>query len=155
MSRALHRLLPDDLDVAGSALTALLAGATLYVIDGSAGYAAVAAAMLLALKLAADLAEVAVGDYADNAVFGLLILTAAGYAATLTTPLWIPLVGAVIGGWFLLDGVQHLRYGVTREAVSVPFRHDGSVLIGLPKALLARLLAPALLDRADGPDTGP
>lgn len=155
MSTALHRQVSDDLGLAGSALTALLVGATLYLVDGSPGYAAASAAVFFALHLSTDVAEAIIGDYAGNALFGLLILAATGYAVTLTTPLWLPFVGASLGGWYLLDGVQHLRYGVSRETVSVPSRHEGSVLTGLPKALLARLLAPLVLHRTDGDDTAP
>ena len=87
---------------------------------------------------------------APNTATGPLILGATGYAATLAAPLWLPLVGAAVGGWFLLDGVQHLRYGVTRDEVGVPYCHDGSVLTGLPKALLVRLAEPVLLSRRSG-----
>jgi len=58
------------------------------------------------------------------------------------------LTALVVGGWYVLDGVQHLRYGVTRDEVGVPYRHDGGVLAGLPKTLLARLAEPLLLSYA-------
>ena len=143
-------LVPDGLHPFTAVSNAVVVAATLYVLDGALGYAVAAAAGFLALHLLTAIAATAVGDYADNALFGLLILAATGYAATLAVPLWLPLVGAAVGGWFLLDGVQHLRYGVTRDEVGVPYRHDGSVLIGLPKALLVRLAEPVLLSRRSG-----
>lgn len=147
MLSTLQRLVPDGLSPFIAVANAVVVAVTLYVLDGSVGYAAVAAAVFLAVHLATDLADAVVGDYADNALFGLLILGATGYAVTLTTPLWIPVLGAVLGGWFLLDGVQHLRHGVTRDEVGVPYRHGGSPLTGLPKALLVRLAEPVLLSR--------
>ena len=145
MSTALDRLVPDSLSLLGAVTNAAVVAATLYVLDGSLGYAAAAAAGFLVLTLVTDLAEVVVGDYADNAVFGVLLLAATGYTATLTVPPWLLLCGTAVGGWFLLDGLQHLRHGVTRDEVGVPYRHEGSVLIGLAKALLARLVEPFLL----------
>jgi len=147
MSPALFRLVPDDLDIAGNVVTALFVGATIYVVDGSLGYAAGSAAGFLALKLSADIAGAVVGDYADNVLLGFLILVATGYFVSLGGSWWLAAGFALCGGWFLLDGVQHLRHGVTREEVAVPYRHDGSVLTGLPKALLVRLAEPVLLAR--------
>jgi len=145
MSPVLDRLVPDGLNLFGAVTNAVVVGATLYVLDGSLGYAAAAAAGFLALHLSTDFADAVVGDYAGNALFGLVILAAAAYAATLTAPLWLPALGAALGGWFLLDGFQHLRHGVSRDEVGVRYRHEGSVLTGLPKALLARLAEPFLL----------
>ncbi|MDS0281965.1 hypothetical protein [Haloarcula onubensis] len=142
MSTVLNRLVSDGLNPVGAVTNAAVVAATIYVIDGSLGYAVAVAAGFLALHLATDIAEAVVGEYAGNALFGLLILFAAGYVTTLTAPLWLLVGGAAVGGWFLLDGVQHLRHGASREEVGVPYRHDGSVLTGLPTALLARLLAP-------------
>jgi len=143
---ALPAWLPDRGDVVSGVTTAVVVGATLYVLDGSLPYALAGAAGLLSLQLLTDIAENVVGDYADNALFGLLVLAATAYAAVLTTPWWIVAAGAVLGGWFLADGVQHLRHGVSRREVGVPYSHDGSVIIGLPKALLTRLVAPILLE---------
>lgn len=146
MPPALPAWLPDRRTLASELTTAAVVGATLYVLDGSLPYAAAAAAGFLVLQLATDVAENAVGDYADNALFGVLILVATAYAAVLTTPWWLVAGGLLLGGWFLSDGVQHLRHGVTRDQVGTPFDHDGSVLVGLPKALLARLAEPVLLE---------
>ncbi|WP_324665552.1 hypothetical protein [Haloarcula sediminis] len=147
MSTPLQRFVPGELGLFGAVTNAIAVAATIYVLDGSLSYAVAAAAGFLVLHLATDLADAAVGDYAGNALFGLLILAATGYAVTLTTPLWIPALGAALGGWFLLDGVQHLRHGVTRDEVGVPYRHEGGVLTALPKALLVRLAEPILLSR--------
>lgn len=146
MTGALPAWLPDRKTVTNEITTAAVVGATLFVLDGSAWYALAAAATFFALRLLTDLAETVVGDYAGNACFGLLVLAATGYATVLTTPWWIVAAGAALGGWFLVDGVQHLRHGVSRREVSVPYSHDGSVVTGLPKALLVRLVAPILLE---------
>jgi hypothetical protein len=147
MSPAPARWVPDRLTIASNTLNALVVGGTLYVLDGSLGYAALTATLFLALNLVTATADAVLGDYAGNALFGLLVLAASGYAVTLSAPLWAPLLGAAIGGWYVLDGVQHRRYGVTRDEGGVSYHHDGSVLTGLPKALLGRLAEPFLLSR--------
>lgn len=68
-----------------------------------------------------------------------------GYTVVAAGPTLVVVPGALLGGWFLLDGVQHLRHGVTRDEVGVPYTHDGSPVTGLPKALLVRLAEPFLL----------
>ncbi|WP_420182051.1 hypothetical protein ACNO8S_13140 [Haloarcula sp. KBTZ06] len=45
----------------------------------------------------------------------------------------------------MIDGIQHLRHGVTRNEVGVSYSHDGGPVTGLPKALLVRLAEPFLL----------
>jgi uncharacterized membrane protein YgdD (TMEM256/DUF423 family) len=147
MATVLNRLVPDGLDSFSAVTNAVAVAVALYVLDGSVGYAAAAAAGFLVLNLVTGLADAVVGDYADHALFGLLILAGTGYVVTLTAPLWLPVAGGILGGWFFLDGVQHLRYGVTRDEVGVPYRHDGSALTGLPKALFVRLAEPVLLSR--------
>ncbi|MBV0924404.1 hypothetical protein KTS45_09335 [Halomicroarcula limicola] len=145
MSTALPAWLPDRAALLGELSTAAAVGATLYVFDGSLPYAAGVAVAFFALRLLTDLAEAAVGDYADHALFGVLVLAATGYLAVLTPPSWLLAVGGVVGGWFLLDGVQHLRHGVARDEVGIKYSHEGSILTGLPKALLVRLAEPFLL----------
>ncbi|MBO4247218.1 hypothetical protein IL252_05210 [Halomicrobium sp. IBSBa] len=149
MSPALPTWLPDRRDISYEFVTAVIVGTTLYVFDGSFGYAVAGGAGFLVLRLLTDIAENAVGDYADNALYGLLVLAGTAYAAAPTTPLWLVATGAVLGGWFLADGVQHLRHGVTRAAVGTPYTHEGSALTGLPKALAARLAEPILLETRD------
>ncbi|WP_135305799.1 hypothetical protein [Haloarcula amylovorans] len=145
MSTALPAWLPDRAALLGELSTAAVVGATLYVLDGSLSSAAGAAVAFFVLRLLTDLAEAAIGDYADNALFGVLVLVATGYAAVLTPPSWLLAVGVAVGGWFLLDGVQHLRHGVTRDEVGIQYSHDGSIVTGLPKALLVRFAEPFLL----------
>jgi hypothetical protein len=138
--------LPGRRTVVSELTTAAVVGATLYVLDGSLPYAAAAGAAFLALQLVATVAENAVGDYADNALYGGLVLAATAYAIVLTTPWWLVAAGAILGGCFLADGVQHLRHGVSRRAVGFPTTHDGNALTGLVKALVTRLAAPLLLE---------
>jgi len=147
MSTALRKRVPDGLDAANQLVTALVVAGTIYVIDGSVREAAATGAVFLALQLATSLADAVVGDYAGNALLGVVGLFGAVYFATLGA-VWFP-VALVVGGWLLLDGVQHLRHGVTRDEVGVPYRHDGTALTGLPKALLVRLAEPVLLARRD------
>lgn len=123
-------------------VSAAVVGATLYVLDGSPVFAASVAAAFLALQLATDAVETFVGDYAGNALMGLLVLGITVYAAILDTSLWFLAAGALVGGWLLIDGVQHLRHGETRSTVSAPTSHEGNVVVGLLSALLDRLLAP-------------
>lgn len=148
MATTLRKRVPDGLDAANQVVTALIVAGTIYLIEGSVREAAATGAAFLALQLATNLADAVVGDYAGNALFGLLVLSGAVYFATQGV-VWIPIALVVVGGWLLLDGVQHLRYGVSRDEVGVPYRHDGRVLTGLPKALLVRLAEPALLARRD------
>ncbi|WP_372480251.1 hypothetical protein ACAH01_03585 [Halomicrobium sp. HM KBTZ05] len=149
MSPALLAWLPDRQAVTDSLTRAIFVGGTLYVVEGSPSYAATAGLAFFALQLLADAAENVVGDYADNVVLGTLILAATGYVAVLGSPWGILVGGVVAGGWFLADGVQHLRHGVTRAAVGTPYTHEGSALTGLPKALAARLAEPILLETRD------
>lgn len=149
MSPALPQTL-RDLDVAGTAFTALLVGVTLVVLDESAGHAATVAGLLFLLQISREFAEVTVGDYAGNAVFGVVLLAATAYFASLGGSWWFVACFALCGGWALLDGVQHLRAGARRPAGGLSVRHDGSVLTGLPKALLARLAEPFALGLRPG-----
>jgi uncharacterized membrane protein YgdD (TMEM256/DUF423 family) len=145
MSAGLPPWFPDRATATGELARAALVAATLVVLGESVRFAAVAGLGFLALKLLADVAEAVVGDYADNALLGLLVLAATAYALTLTTPIWLPIAGALLGGWFLLDGVQHLRHGVSRAEVGTATGHDGGLLTGFVRALLARLLEPIRL----------
>ena len=147
MSTTLDRPAPDDIDVSRLVVVPSLVGATLYLIDGGATGAASVAAGIFVLELSTDVAEAVVGDYAGNAVFGLLLLAATGAFAVLGGASWLVAGFALCGCWLCLDGVQHLRHGVTRDEVGVPYRHEGRVLTGLPKALLARLVEPLSLSR--------
>jgi hypothetical protein len=145
MPESLHTQILQETAVRQRLGSAVAVGATLLVIDGSVRYAAVAATLAFCVWLVADAAQAAVGDYADHVVFGLLVFGFVGYTVVAAGPTWIVVPGALLGCWFLLDGVQHLRHGVTRDEVGVPYTHDGSPVTGLPKALLVRLAEPFLL----------
>lgn len=142
----LQSSVPSRNRVLSRLLQAVAVAATLAILADSLWYAAGSAGVFLFLLLATDVAEVAVGDYANHVVFGLFALAFAGYAATLSTPLWFVAATTLLGGWFLLDGVQHLRHGETRDEVSVPFEHEGSAITGVARALVERLLAPIRLE---------
>ncbi|WP_367176372.1 hypothetical protein [Haloarcula rubripromontorii] len=145
MPESLHTRIARETALRTHLGSAVAVGATLLVLDGSIRYAAVAATLALCVWLAADAAQVAVGDYADHVVFGLLVFGFVAYTVAAAGPMWVVVPGALLGGWFLLDGIQHLRHGVTRDEVGVPYSHDGGPVTGLPKALLIRLAEPVLL----------
>lgn len=151
MSTVLQKLSPDGLDVTSQVVTALLVAGTIYLIEGSVREAAATGAAFLALQLATDLADAVVGDYAGNALFGVLVLSGAAYFAALGA-VWFPAALAAVGGWLLLDGVQHLRYGVTRDDAGVPSNQVGGALTAIPMVLLHRLLEPVLLGRTHTTD---
>lgn len=115
--------------------------ATLYVLDGTARTAVGSALAYLGLVLVGDLLNAVVGPSADHVVLGLAVLGLVA-AVTLVGELWLPLVaaGTVVGGWLLLDGVQHLRHGET--PTYDPDGHDGHPVTGVSRALLARVLWP-------------
>ncbi|GCF14112.1 hypothetical protein Harman_20470 [Haloarcula mannanilytica] len=145
MAESLHTRIRHETALRERFTSAVAVGATLYVLDGSVRYAAVAATLAFCVWLVADAAQAAVGDYADHVVFGLLVFGFVVYMVAAAGPTWAVVPGALVGGWFLLDGVQHLRHGVTRDEVGITYSHDGSPITGLPKALLVRLAEPFLL----------
>ncbi|AUG48409.1 hypothetical protein BVU17_13050 [Haloarcula taiwanensis] len=145
MPESLHTRIVRETALRRRLGSAVAVGATLLVLDGSIRYATAVAAMAFCVWLAADSAQVVVGDYADHVVFGLLVFGFVAYTAAAAGPTWVVVPGALLGGWFLLDGIQHLRHGVTRDEVGVPYSHDGGPVTGLPKALLVRLAEPFLL----------
>jgi len=145
MPRSLHTRIAHETAVRRHFGSAVAVGATLYVLDGSVRYAAVTATLAFCVWLVADAAQAAVGDYADHVVFGLLVFGFVAYTVAAAVPTWVAFPGALLGGWFLLDGIQHLRHGVTRDEVGISYAHDGSPVTGLPKAVLVRLAEPFLL----------
>ncbi|MDQ2073426.1 hypothetical protein RBH20_12860 [Haloarcula sp. H-GB4] len=145
MPESLHTRIWRETAVRQRLGSTVAVGATLLVLDGSVRYAVAVAAMAFCVWLAADAAQVAVGDYADHVVFGLLVFGFVAYTVAAAGPTWVVVLGALLGCWFLLDGIQHLRHGVTRNEVGVPYSHGGSPVTGLPKALLVRLAEPFLL----------
>ncbi|WP_424000862.1 hypothetical protein ACOZ4I_14810 [Haloarcula salina] len=142
MTDALHTRVANSVAVRQRLASAVVVGVTLYVLDGSIRYAAASAAIAFCVWLVADAAQAAVGDYADHVVFGLLIFGFVGYWSATGEPTWAVVPAALLGCWFLIDGVQHLRHGVTRDEVEIPYTHGGSIVTGLPKALLVRLARP-------------
>ncbi|GGN99273.1 hypothetical protein [Haloarcula pellucida] len=142
MPSALPTWWPDRATLAGELLRGVAVGGTLFVLGETPSFAVAVAALFVLLQLVTDGVEAIVGDYADHVLFGGLVLVGAGYVTTLSAPWWTPAAGALLGGWFLVDGVQHLRHGVTREEVGSPYVHDGGVLTGLLRALVARVAEP-------------
>jgi hypothetical protein len=145
MTESLHTRIWRETAVRQRLGSAVAVGATLLVLDGSIRYATAVAAMAFCVWLAADAAQVAVGDYADHVVFGVLVFGFAAYTIAATGQTWVIVMGAFLGCWFMIDGIQHLRHGVTRDEVGVPYSHDGGPVTGLPKALVVRLAEPFLL----------
>ena len=145
MPESLHTRIARETALRKRLGSAVAVGATLLVLDGSVRYAAVAAMLAFCVWLVADAAQAAVGDYADHVVFGLLVVGFVAYTVAAAGPTWVVVPGTLLGGWFLLDGIQHLRHGVTRDEVGVSYSHGGGPVTGLPKALLVRLAEPVLL----------
>ncbi|AEM58275.1 hypothetical protein HISP_13680 [Haloarcula hispanica N601] len=145
MSETLHTRIARETAVRRRLGSAVAVGVTLYVLDGSVRYAAVAAALAFCVWLVADAAQATVGDYADHMVFGLLVFGFVAYTVAAAGLTWVVVPGALLGCWFMIDGIQHLRHGVTRNEVGVSYSHDGGPVTGLPKALLVRLAEPFLL----------
>lgn len=142
---ALRSRLPSSGQVTARAGQAVVVGATLVVLGESVRFGALTAAGFLALTLAAAGVEALVGDYADNAFLGLLVLAGTGYVLATGPAPAIAAAGALVGGWFLLDGVQHLRHGVERTDPEPEPPLGGSLVAGIVGALLGRLLEPVRL----------
>ena len=123
-------------------------GATLLVVGESTAKAAGTAAGFLLFRAISYAIQQAVGDYADHVLLGGGILLGVGYLARNGGgALWIA-GGVLLGGWFLIDGIQQLRYGRTRGQSVAPLVADGKGPIrGFLRALLGRLLAPVTLSR--------
>lgn len=142
---ALRSRLPSSGQVTARAGQAVAVGATLVVLGESVRFGALSAAGFLGLRLAGDAAEAIVGDYADNALLGLLFLAGSGYLLAVGTIHPVAVAGALGGGWLLLDGVQHLRHGVARDDPKPDPPLGGSLVAGILGALLGRLLEPVRL----------
>lgn len=142
---ALHSRLPTSGQVTARAGQALAVGATLVVLGESVRFGALTAAGFLALRLGGDTAAAIVGDYADNALLGLLFLAGSGYLLAAGSVHPVAVAGALGGGWLLLDGVQHLRHGVARDDPEPEPPLGGSLVTGILGALLGRLLEPVRL----------
>ena len=121
-------------------------GATLLVVGESTTMAAGTAAGFLLFRAIGYAIQQVIGDYADHVLLGGGILLGVGYLAySGGGALWVA-GGVLLGGWFLIDGLQHLRYGRTRERPAAPLVADGKGQIrGLCSALFGRLLVPFTL----------
>ena len=121
-------------------------GAMLLVLGESTTMAAGTAAGVMLFRAIGYAIQQAIGDYADHVLLGGGILLGVGYLAySGGGSLWVA-GGVLLGGWFLIDGLQHLRYGRTRERPAAPLVADGKGQIrGLCSALFGRLLVPFTL----------
>ncbi|MFB6071613.1 MAG: hypothetical protein ABEJ88_01450 [Halobacterium sp.] len=142
-------LASDDTGVvawlASTAVEAALVAGTLAALGESLRTAALVAAGFAALTAVVDGSELLLGDYAGNAVLGAL---ATGFAAWLAWRGGFALAGVagLIGGWLVVDGVQHRRYGLDRTPVVRGAEAGSRPLRALPRLLAARLLEPFRLD---------
>ena len=121
-------------------------GAMLLVLGESTTMAAGTAAGVILFRAIGYAIQQVIGDYADHVLLGGGILLGVGYLAySGSGALWVA-GGGLLGGWFLIDGLQHLRYGRTRERPAAPLVADGKGQIrGLCSALFGRLLVPFTL----------
>jgi|GEM_PF-6356994 hypothetical protein len=108
---ALH----DQYGVRSELLLGVVVSITLLALGESTTAAAGIAAGFLVFRAVVHAIQQTVGDYADHVLFGGVILLGAWYLGSSgVSVLWIGLV-VLVGGWFLLDGIQHLRHGRSRE----------------------------------------
>ena len=121
-------------------------GAMLLVLGESTTMAAGTAAGVILFRAIGYAIQQAIGDYADHVLLGGGILLGVGYLAYSGGGGLLIAGGVLLGGWFLIDGLQHLRYGRTRERPAAPLVADGKGQIrGLCSALFGRLLVPFTL----------
>ena len=134
-------------------LRGVVVGATLVILGESLWMAAGVAVGFLTVRALGYAIQQAVGDYADHVLLGGGILLGVWYLGQSGVPLlWLAL-GGLLGGWFLLDGVQHLRYGRSRAERIAPLIADGNGPIhGLLLVVVGRLLLPFRL--GSDTDTG-
>ena len=121
-------------------------GAMLLVLGESTTMAAGTAAGVMLFRAIGYAIQQVIGDYADHVLLGGGILLGVGYLAYSGGGGLLIAGGVLLGGWFLIDGLQHLRYGRTRERPAAPLVADGKGQIrGLCSALFGRLLVPFTL----------
>ncbi len=135
--------LPDQTAIRSELLRGGVVGVTLLVLGESIWMAAGVAVGFLAVRALGYAIQQAVGDYADHVLLGGGILLGVWYLGQSgVSLLWLAL-GGLLGGWFLLDGVQHLRYGRSRAERIAPLIADGNGPIhGLLLVAVGRLLLP-------------
>jgi len=123
-------------------------GAMLLVLGESTTMAAGTAAGVMLFRAIGYAIQQVIGDYADHVLLGGGILLGVGYLAYSGSGALLIAGGVLLGGWFLIDGIQQLRYGRTRGQSVAPLVADGKGPIrGFLRALLGRLLAPVTLSR--------
>ena len=142
MSDALPDWLPARRPVVDALGRTAAVGLTLLVLGESPSQAAAVAAGFLLVTGLTDAADRVVGDYASHALFGTLVLAGTTLGVAGGLPLDLALVGLLVGGWLLVDGVQHLRYGVGREANVPRGPVDGHPVANLLRTVRARLTRP-------------
>jgi hypothetical protein len=141
VSTALPDWLPARRPVVDALGRAAVVGLTLFVLGEPPTQAlAVAVGFLLVTGLA-DAADRVVGDYASHALFGTLVLAGVVLVGG-GLPLPLAAVGVLVGGWLLVDGLQHLRHGVGREANVPRGPVDGHPVANLLRTFRARLTRP-------------
>ena len=135
-------------------LRGVVVGITLLVVGESFRMAAGTAVGFLTLRAVGYAIQQAVGEYADHVLLGGGILIGVGFfAAQGVAAAWLA-VGVLVGGWLVVDGLQHLRHGRTREQSAAPFVADSNGPIrGIARVFLGRLLVPFTLSRATDGET--
>lgn len=142
MSDTLPDWLPARRPVVDALGRTAAVGLTLLVLGERPLEAAAVAGGFLVLTGLADAADRFVGDYASHVLFGSLVLVGTAVTAVAGVPVLAVAAGALVGGWLLVDGVQHLRHGVGRE-VNVPRDPvDGHPVANLLRTVRARLTRP-------------
>jgi cytochrome c biogenesis protein CcdA len=135
--------LSDQTAIRSELLRGGVVGVTLLVLGESIWMAAGVAVGFLAVRALGYAIQQAVGDYADHVLLGGGILLGVWYLGQSGVSLRWLAVGGLLGGWFLLDGVQHLRYGRSRAERIAPLIADGNGPIhGLLLVVISRLLLP-------------
>ena len=122
-------------------------GAMLLVLGESTTMAAGTAAGVMLFRAIGYAIQQVIGDYADHVLLGGGILLGVGYLAYSGGGGGLLIAGGVLlGGWFLIDGIQQLRYGRTRGQSVAPLVADGKGPIrGVVRVFLGRLLVPFTL----------
>jgi len=135
--------LSDQTAIRSELLRGGVVGVTLLVLGESIWMAAGVAVGFLAVRALGYAIQQAFGDYADHVLLGGGILLGVWYLGQSGVSLRWLAVGGLLGGWFLLDGVQHLRYGRSRAERIAPLIADGNGPIhGLLLVVISRLLLP-------------
>jgi hypothetical protein len=121
---------------------AVAIGVTLWLLGDSPTQGGVTAGLFFAFTLASDAADLIVGDGARHVVFGAPVLAGAGWLLVRGDVGPVAIGGVVVGGWLVVDGVQHLRYGVgSTMSFTRPRPTDSRVRV-LVWAVGRRLLRP-------------